>query len=96
MVEVETVPEEIRDAMRRFCGICDNYMKDGSCRVVGGDDQRWYVMRNWCGWASIEGVSVQQLTAATATVNGRPYLRSDEESLKEALRAIAEKVKRDG
>jgi len=40
----------------KFCGGCDALQDDGVCRVAGARDQARYAAREWCGWASVNGV----------------------------------------
>lgn len=42
-----------------FCGGCDKLNADNVCDLVGSNDQGRYVDREWCGWASVDGVRGQ-------------------------------------
>lgn len=40
-----------------FCKGCDNFKGEGiPCETVGSNDQARYAVRNWCGWATVNGV----------------------------------------
>jgi len=50
------MPKSISEAkIARFCQKCDNLKSDGVCRL-DSNNQAGYVARNWCGWASKNGV----------------------------------------
>lgn len=48
------------DDIRKFCKSCDLYVAaTNSCKIVNENDQARYAARQWCGWASQNGVSGQ-------------------------------------
>ncbi|MDO8451267.1 MAG: hypothetical protein Q7S76_00170 [bacterium] len=46
--------EEARIA--NFCSGCDALQEDGMCRTVNANEQARYAAREFCGWASVNGV----------------------------------------
>lgn len=52
--EVEATVAESK--ITKFCKGCDNFKGEGiPCKTVGSNDQARYAVRNWCGWATVNG-----------------------------------------
>lgn len=53
---VYLTPEIAEDAVQKFCAGRDALKATGVCRVAGTNDQARYAAREWCGWATVNGV----------------------------------------
>jgi hypothetical protein len=56
-----------------FCSVCDYYKKGGPC-FCGDYDQKRYALRDWCGWADVNGVRAS-VTLSSIEINGQEFPR---------------------
>ena len=54
--DFETQATVAEQKITKFCKGCDNFKGEGiPCETVGSNDQARYTVRNWCGWATVNG-----------------------------------------
>lgn len=51
--EIPVVTDVPESSIAKFCAVCENLQSNNVCLVVGANDQGRYLLRKWCGWASV-------------------------------------------